>query len=385
MKIGILTYFGDMNSGTNLQALAVSRIAEAAHPGADVRIINYHPHARRWKPYLSGFSAKSLWLDIFRLRRYSKYVRSLPLTDRGLVSGDPVEATEFIDSFGFDVIYVGSDTLLELHRHQGDSLTAFWLSPRIRARKIFLAPSSREVEFERLSAGRRQEMARCLEGMHSVSARDAATRRLMAHFVPDSNIAMLPDPTFALEIDSEPVDRYVRSRGLDRLSKPLVCMHMHRRDAHCDAIADGFRRRGFLVASLRPAPYADILLNDAGPREVLGIFKHFKFVVTHRFHDSIFCFKNGTPVLAYPPPDYKLNSAGESKFRSLFEMFGLEQTNLVSEFSEFSAERILAMSDSAIASFQAAAPVIEAKLLQNRDLLLSYAKNAGGSNAGDAK
>ncbi|MBK9579561.1 MAG: polysaccharide pyruvyl transferase family protein [Fibrobacterota bacterium] len=385
MKVGILTYFGDMNSGTNLQALAVSRIAQAAHPSAEVRIIDYHPHERRWKPYLSGFSAKSLWLDIFRLRRYSRYVRSLPLTDRRLVSGDPVEATRFIDSFGFDVIYVGSDTLLELHRHKEDSLTAFWLSPAIRARKVFLAPSSREVEFEKLSPRRREEMARCLEAVDSISARDAATRRLMAHFVPESRISMLPDPTFALDIDQEPVERYVRSRGLDRLSKPMVCMHMHRRDAHCDAIAEDLRRQGYLVASLRPAPYADILLNDVGPREVLGIFKRFEFVVTHRFHDSIFCFKNGTPVLAYPPPDYKLNSAGESKFRSLFEMFGLEKTNLVSDFSEFSAERILGMKDGAIDSFRAAASNIQARLAANRDLLLSYAKDAGGSEPGEAK
>ncbi|MCB9495451.1 MAG: polysaccharide pyruvyl transferase family protein [Fibrobacteria bacterium] len=373
MKIGVLTYFGDMNSGTNLQAMSVASIAARTYPGADVRIVDYHPFPRRWKPYLSSFSVKSLILDGFRLNRYRKFVGGLPKTDRRLVSDDPAAATEFLASFGFDMIFVGSDTLLELHRHKGDSLTAFWLSPTLKAKKVFFAPSSREVEHSKLSPRQRDEMAACLAGIDHLSARDSATRRLMMNFVPEERITMLPDPTFAMDVDPAPAEAYFRSRGLDRIGKPIACMHMHRRDASCDAIADGLRAKGYAVASLRPAPYADILLNDVGPLEVAGLFRHFSFVVTHRFHDSIFCFKNGTPVLVYPPPDYHSNSAGESKFRSLVELFGLQESNLIPEYSEYSAERVLSMCDGAISAFNAARPAIAERLQENRDRLLAFA------------
>lgn len=372
MKIGILTYFGDLNSGTNLQAYAVVRLVQSVYPEAEVKVINYHPYPRRWKPYLTDFNLKSLSLDFSRLRKYSAFLRDLPLTSESMRPTSREAASKFFESLGFDMIFVGSDTLLELHHQKHDTLTPYWLSPSIRARKVFLSPSAREVEFDDLSQAQRAEMAACLEAMDCISVRDAGTMRLMGSFLPESRLTMLPDPTFSLEIDPEPARIFATRKGLDKATKPVVCLHLNRRDAHSDAIAKGFKDRGYLVASLRPARYADFQLNDIGPLEVAGIFRHFAFVVTHRFHDSIFCYKNGTPVLTYTPPGYVVNSQGQSKFRSLHEMFGLAETNLVHSVEDFSAQRILAMADGAIQAFRAAEGTIKAKLDTNRQLLLDF-------------
>lgn len=372
MKIGVLTYFGDLNSGTNLQAYSVVGLLQRVYPQAEVQVIDYHPFRRRWKPYLTDFTVRSLVLDVSRLRKYAAFVRGLPLTDRRLAPSSREEASAFFASFGFDMIFVGSDTLLELHRNKADALTPYWLSPTIPAKKVFLAPSAREAEFAALSPRQQQELRECLAGIDRISVRDAGTMRLMASCVPESSLTMLPDPTFSMDVDPEPARRFAARKGLDKQTKPVVCLHLNRRDAHSDAIADGFRKRGYVVASLRPARYADIQLNDIGPLEIAGIFRYFAFVVTHRFHDSIFCYKNGTPVLTYTPPDYVVNSQGQSKFRSLHEMFGLEETNLVSRVEDFSAQRILQMADGAIAAFKSASQVISDRLEANRRQLVDF-------------
>ena len=376
MRVGVLTYFGDLNSGTNLQALAVTKLAQLANPGAQVEVINYHGWRKCWKPYFYNATLCSLILDIKRLYKYAKFVDALPLTKQSFVSNDVLASTRFVDSLNFDKIYVGSDTLLELHRGASNDLTVFWVDPAIGAKKIFLAPSAREVEFAALSELQRAKMSRCIEGFSKISVRDDATKRLFSNFIDASHIITLPDPTFAIDFDLEPSQLYAKKRGLDKLKKPIVCMHMHRKDVGCERIADGFKEQGYCVASLRPAPYADIILNDIGPLEVAGIFRYFKLVITHRFHDSIFCFKNGTPVIAYPPSDYRLNSLGESKFRSLFEMFGLADANLIPDYSDFSAQAILDNFQAAIDAFERNRDHIEAVLVSVRSQIREFVMGA---------
>ena len=38
---------------------------------------------------------------------------------------------------------------------------------------------------------------------------------------------------------------------------------------------------------------------DMSPLEQVGLYKYVSFVITHRFHDGVFCMKNYTPALIY--------------------------------------------------------------------------------------
>jgi hypothetical protein len=66
-----------------------------------------------------------------------------------------------------------------------------------------------------------------------------------------------------------------------------------------------------------------------GPLEHAGIFRFFKFVVTHRFHDSVFSFKNEVPVVACYSFSKYSNFNGESKYTNLFTYFGYESEALI--------------------------------------------------------
>lgn len=66
------------------------------------------------------------------------------------------------------------------------------------------------------------------------------------------------------------------------------------------------------------------MLNDMSPLEQFGIYKHFDFVITHRFHDCVFCLKNNVPALIYIKDSKELSTAkGDSKHVSLLKDFGL--------------------------------------------------------------
>ena len=51
MKIGLLTYYGDLNCGTNMQALATFQAIKKVYPLDDVEIIPFHGFRARMLPY----------------------------------------------------------------------------------------------------------------------------------------------------------------------------------------------------------------------------------------------------------------------------------------------------------------------------------------------
>lgn len=61
-----------------------------------------------------------------------------------------------------------------------------------------------------------------------------------------------------------------------------------------------------------------------GPLEQLGIYGYFELVITHRFHDCVFCLKNSTPFLVYVKSRKTFMTAdNDSKHISLLKDFGL--------------------------------------------------------------
>lgn len=51
MTVGILTYYGDLNCGTNLQAYATLQTVKSAYPDALVEVIPFHGFRMRIIPY----------------------------------------------------------------------------------------------------------------------------------------------------------------------------------------------------------------------------------------------------------------------------------------------------------------------------------------------
>lgn len=356
MKIGILTYFGDLNSGTNLQAYSLQEAIKNKH-GEDciVEILNYHPWNRikEWHPYMTSISAKGLINDINRLIKYRRFIdENLNLTRKRIVSKNPKKIWDLIKQYNYDSIYIGSDTLLELDRYKSDQISAFWLPREINTKKFLIAASAKNLEYDNLSEFQKGRIEDSINSMDLLGVRDEATARLIKNFISndDERLQIVPDPTFSYKIDYRNVEKYLLKKDID-LNKPTICLHLTKETEYSFQLADSLRKKGYQIASLRPAYYADILLNDLSPLELIGIFKYFKAVVTHRFHDSIFCFKNQTPVITIPVTFNYTNSFNESKYTSLFKTFGVYKTNLINTKEENTVDNIINLLEKTIYEF----------------------------------
>lgn len=356
MKIGILTYFGDLNSGTNMQAYSLQESLKYHYGNeAIVEIINYHAWNRmlEWHPYFSSISLEGVLNDVKRLSKYHRFIKTkLNLVGKRIISRDPQKVWSFIDQQNYDVVYVGSDTLLELDRYKLNEVSAFWLPSVLQAKKVLIAASSKNLEYSVLSEFQKEKLKDSISGFNLLGVRDEATARLIQNFISaeDERLQLVPDPTFSYKIDYCYVENYLKSRNID-ITKPTICLHLTKDTPYSKQLAKALKEKGYQIASLRPAYWADLLLNDMSPLELVGIFRYFSAVVTHRFHDSIFCFKNLTPVITIPVSFSYSNRFGESKYTSLFKNFGVYETNLVKSKDENTLDNIVSMVEHTIDHF----------------------------------
>jgi len=366
MKIGILTYFGDLNAGTNLQAYATLKAVQKVFKGHEVEIINFQTWRRLNVPYLSHANIFTIKNDLIRIRKYYHFVKTyLNLSEQKLISSDYNEGIKFITTENYDIILVGSDTLLELIRVR-EGITPYWLSPNIKAKKYLLAASARNLTYDKLNVVQVELIQATINDFSLLGVRDMATYRLLSQFVNknDERLQIVPDPTFTLAIDYKFAEKYIKKMNIN-FNVPTVCLHLCKDDYWATDLADRLRVKGYQIASLRPARYADFVLNDLSPFEQIGIYRYFSLMITHRFHDTIFCLKNGTPMITYPFNDSYTTNFGDSKYYNLLKDFDLEETNYISKKSEITVDLIMSKLENAINNFKSKKLIIDFLLTAN--------------------
>ena len=348
----------------NLQAYSVFLALKNQYPDAEVELIRYHSWFAIWRIYLSSMTFSSLVQEFVQFYKYSKFKKSFKLSKKTLVTLDADKAYEFIQSLNYDAIYVGSDTLLELFRVPSSDITAYWLSDKISAKKFMVAASARDTSFNKLSDLQKQKLQQSVDSFKMLGVRDSATFQLIQNFVPenDPRLKIIPDPTFYFDIDYSYAQKYVNKKGLLRSGRPIICFHMLKSNDFASELADKLRKDGYLIASLRPAKYADFILKDLSPLEFAGIFKFFSFTITHRFHDSVFSIKNLCPLLLFQPTLEYQNELGNSKQSSLMDSFMLKETNFIQDISKLNADNLFIKIKTATNSFEMSRDKIEKQL-----------------------
>lgn len=363
MKIGILTYYGDLNCGTNLQAYATLMAVQQHHPQDDVEVIPFHAFRPQCKPYLSNATLQSLLYDCRRIQQYNRFKKEyLGVTQDNIIS-DIKRALHFIKERDYDIIYIGADTLLELDRLPQDShhISAYWLSPDITARKVLLAASCKNTEYNTLSKAQIEKLTAAIKGFSGIGVRDITTYNLISHFVDSKQIEIIPDPTFSLPIDYTHIERYLQKNKID-IPQRSICFHTYRTDLWCREVAEYFKGKGYTIVSLRPAPWADIILNGLSPLEQLGVYRYFSLIVTHRFHDTIFALKNSIPPLTYVSDSTYTTTLGNSKCSSLIEDFNLYPQHIIDKPSELRAACFIERIEAILNSFDSRKEVIKHKI-----------------------
>ena len=323
MKIGLLTYFGDLNCGTNMQALSTFLALKKVYPHDAVEIIPFHGFRARMLPYKT-FSPVNLWNDMKRFMKYHDFKRKQLHVAGDIVIKDVDKALQYIASRNYDVIYVGADTLLELDKLTPgyDGISAYWLKD-IKAKKVLIAASSKNVAFEKLSPKQKADLKIAANQFSYIGVRDRATVALFEHLINDHDkIEYIPDPTFTYDIDYSYVDNYLKKKGVTLPSKS-VFIQFYGDDYWLNDVAKDLKGRGYTIVTNRGVSWSDIVLIDMSPLEQVGLYRYMDFVITHRFHDGVFCMKNLTSVLIYVKSSKEMMVGGESKHISLLKDFNL--------------------------------------------------------------
>lgn len=371
MKIGVLTYYGDLNCGTNLQAYATLCAVKSAYPNDMVEIIPFHGFRPRILPYKS-FSPAAVLKDAKRIYKNHLFKKKKLNVTKDIIEKDVTKALKYISNRNYDIIYVGADTLLELDRlpESYDGLSAYWLT-NVKAKKIMIAASSKNVEFKKLSSNQKKDMEIAINQFDWLGIRDKATQELLSHFVEGDMIEYVPDPTFILDIDYTHIEKYLEKRDINIAQKSVFIHNWGDDNWACD-IANALKKEKYQIVTPRPAKWADFSLNDMSPFEQLGIYRYFEFVITHRFHDGVFCLKNNTPVMLYEKGVGFSSSSGDSKFTSLLKDFDLYPDNFIGRGDEVTATLIIEKKQNAIKNFKQKEMIIKEKLQNKANDYLTF-------------
>lgn len=378
MKIGIMTYFHGVNPGTNIQAYATFLNVKEAYPESTVEVINYTYKRNIDRPHLVNVSIQSIINDIIRIRKYRNFKqRNLVFSKERLLSTNYNSVIDFIKQQSYDRIFVGADTLLELNRVT-DGITPYWLSEKIKAKKILLAASAKNVTYENLTNNQHALIKNTIFDFTLMGVRDEATYRLIDSFLSTDQknlLIRISDPAFTLPIDYSHIEKYIQDKKID-FSKPTICFHVKRDDFWAIETAKKLKEMGYQIVSFRPERFADILLNDLGPQEYMGIFKYFSLMITNKFHDTIFCLKNSTPMLTFPLNDTYANASGESKYSSLLSQFNLLESNFIPIRSTITPSMIISKSDNAITAVHLKREIIKQQVEINRKSYIDFLKKS---------
>lgn len=323
MKIGLLTYYGDLNCGTNMQALATFQAIKKVYPKDDVEIIPFHGFRARVMPYKT-FSIKLMWDDVKRFKKYRDFKKKQLMVTHDVVIQNVEEALRYIAARQYDVIYVGADTLLELDKlaPDYDGISAYWLK-NIKAKKVLIAASSKNVTYEKLTAKQQADLKTAANQFSYIGVRDRATVALFENLVSEGKkIEYIPDPTFTYDIDYSYINAYLRKKGV-QIPDKSVFVQFYGDDYWLADVAKDLKRRGYTLVTNRGVAWSDIVLIDMSPLEQVSLYRYVNFVITHRFHDGVFCMKNHTPALIYVKSAKMMMTGGESKHVSLLKDFGL--------------------------------------------------------------
>lgn len=331
MKIGILTYIWDENHGTILQAYSLCKAVQEYIPEADVEIINYR-HARNIQIIRNYIKIKHVAYDVIQNMLSEQFKkRKLKLGKKELVTRDLNRTIRFINESEYDVIIAGSDTIWQIteNKRLPKFPNIYWMPGVSGCKKVAFAVSSNITRYENLSESARKTMDSALEKFSLIGVRDHMTLDLVKSVGYNDNTRLFRvfDPTFLVETPKTKMREKLIKMGVN-LDKPILCINYPPKAPFCKEIIEKYKTMGFqIVTFLNRLTTADYHIKYADPFEWAEAYKYFDFVITDRFHGTIFSLKSKTPVLAVDWHPYRYDPYLNSKTESLLKDFGIQKTN----------------------------------------------------------
>lgn len=310
-----------------MQAYCGLKALSRLFPQAHVEIIDYRPGRLRWTEYrkLLGRRAPFFKLATFRkILSIQRFVNEhLAVSPERCETDNLRKATSFINSQDYDVIFVGSDTVWEARKSSYVPLApnVYYLPEVEGPLKVAYAASADPkqpvfIESEKTISA----VSAAIKSFDLITVRDQATREYLEMLgLPAEEIHFIPDPTFQYDFSS-----LVQHPRVDKV-RPWAAVGFN--GAASVGIAKQLREKGFDIVNLskwtlneKPIPGAEASLHVR-----LGVFSMLDFMVTDRFHSSIFTMKLArAPMLVFVESAQKWRNM-DSKGRDLFTRLGMER------------------------------------------------------------
>lgn len=322
MKIGILTYFWDINPGTFLQAYSTYRAIKTSFPTDRVEIINVKLGNTYFKPAKSHlFSPDKILKAFIRFNNYKNELEKLDFSQGSSVGKNTVKALEYINKQSYDVIFVGSDTVFKMHSWniKSDSLPVYYLDG-IKAKKIIMAASCCSTSIGDFSPRMKEIAYICLNDFYKIGVRDKNTFDLFHELKGNSiNLEIIPDPTFTFMLNTKKAYEVLVKNKFNFESKSVILNLPNDFPALKNTIRY-FKERKWNIVTFDYTRYADYCL-FVNPDEWAGIPYFVDLVITDRFHGSIFSIRNNTPVIGIDCNPIRISSFNNSsKIKALFDV-----------------------------------------------------------------
>lgn len=329
-RLGILTYHYAINDGAVLQAYTLLRALASCMEQTKVEIIDYRPFNSELKNLKEALISKKLNTIPSKIRRYvnfSSFVKKrLALSKKRVISNDYRKISARIEG-GYDAIIVGSDEIWKVER--GSLARPFpniyWL-PQVRGPvKIAFAASANKLKYRELKREQRSWMKDALEEFDLLGVRDKHTAEFLKYVgISDaSRITIVPDPTFAFDLEDKMMESRLEKLGVD-FKRPRAAVLLTDKKVSRE-ICGYLKSEGYQVSAFSYFnEHADInFYAKLNPEEWAQAFRYFNVCVSDRFHGIIFSLKNKIPVMALDDIcDYK---EYENKNASLMSEFGLSK------------------------------------------------------------
>ena len=338
MRILIITYWKETNPGTFLQAYGVQYALRQRFKNAEIKYLNYVGAIKETdstKNEVKGAESTtddlSIWQKIVHVlaskkrtklfqqsqkknmqwdeRRFSMYLRS----------EEENVFTEYANSF--NLIVIGSDTIIESCAING-KWGIMWPSTDIKTAKVYFAASADSAVNLLKHKELYREQRKRVSDFKQIGLRDYVTMNFFKDClnIDIRQINKQPDPTFFLPISifsiSERKTKYI-PKGTGR----VIFYHFDRCFKYRKPLAKLLHEKGYFLVTSEYDPNCDLSLKSLTPFEWAGLFAHCDYVLTERFHDTVFAMRYKIPVLTV---DWRLrimNDKMESKRLSILKDF----------------------------------------------------------------
>lgn len=302
-RVGILTIHNSPNYGASLQSYALYKYVSQL-PGIECEVIDLHrPYedgyvkSDRFVPYRGEpFSIKKSFKSVLKkiLRRESKKVSFYSIGskykfdefNKGIKLSRPYWGIDelYADPPCYDVYMTGSDQVW--NPTQPYCLEPYFLTFVPQGKKKISFASS--IGVTELLENEKQDFRRWLSSYDAISVREYQAKDLLASFV-DKPVTQVADPTFLLD------SVYWRNLAVDyQKAEPYILLFTVGFDSNLLQFAmkisneSGLRLIYLNQKLSEPIDGSYKVVNDAGPRDFLGLIAQSEMVLTDSYHATVF-------------------------------------------------------------------------------------------------